>query len=155
MRPLWSVSSHHFIICRLWCIIATLLLYGFILCFKLMIQNLYISTLSFHLSPVILSWSGTLQTSEGQAAQLPTAVITPAAFTHFLKMVSERVIIKMDIVSESTEGFRVMRGIGRQRPLVQIILHQCCWRCLALRVTTNLAVKQGQCLSLSIFVLYT
>lgn len=42
-----------------------------------------------------------------------------------------------------------MRGIGRQCPPAQLILHQCCSRCLALCVMRNLAVKWQQHLKLS------
>lgn len=37
-----------------------------------------------------------------------------------------------------------MREIGRQCPRVQLILHQCCSRCLVLCVMRNLAAKQEQ-----------
>ena len=41
-----------------------------------------------------------------------------------------------------------MREIGRQCPQAQLILHQCCSRCLALSVMRNLAAKQKQRLNL-------
>lgn len=42
-----------------------------------------------------------------------------------------------------------MREIGRQCPPAQLILHQCCLRCLTLYVMRNLAVEREQCLNLS------
>lgn len=47
-----------------------------------------------------------------------------------------------------------MREIGRQCPPAQLILNQCCWRCLPVRVMINLAVEQEQELSLPLSALY-